>query len=665
MAPQPARYLRLTGLFNSVNQFFALSEVEVFAAPPPPAPELSRNTVNVREAGEGRFFVRLPAAPLAPVVVTVAPVSGDGGVTIQSGAARSFNLSNWNAWQAVTLAAAPDANAAAETAVFRISAPGYADQLVTATTLDDDLGPNLALAVAGATIKGTKASLVDQMIDGTFTSSANYGYSVWTNDPPGTVTLDLQREIMVSRVRLLNWDWACRAQRYMLESSVDGLNWNLLADGRREDHQGWDEWVVMPQAARFVRITGLFSSANQCFVLSEVEVYASQPPPPPPPVELSQENVNVREAGEGRFFVRLPAAPLAPVVVTVTPVSVDSGITIQGGAVRSFNLSNWSTWQAVTLAAAADENAAAETAVFRVSAPGYAEQLVMATTLDEHIGPNLALASAGATVKGIKASQIAQLIDGVHTSSVNYAYTIWTNNPPGTMTLDLHQEVEIARLRLLNWDWVYRVQRYVIESSLDGTNWSVLVDARAEDRQGWDDWEVQQSVRYLRFTGMSNSANQCVVVPEMEVYAAPRPAGRSVARRMTASRPVRGDDLVLPVAVVTSDDRAGSSNGWAAADGDLNTAWTGRAGAGGWYILLTYDPPLEMTNLVVQLAEESATGIQYLHSQDGVEWRDLAADLASQPVVELRYLWLVFPVCDAAAPVPVVPEIMPQLQEPQ
>ena len=359
--------------------------------------------------------------------------------------------------------------------------------------------------------------------------------------------------------------------------------------------------------------------------------------------------------------MRLPAAPLAPVVVTVTPVSGDSGLTIQSGEVRSFNLSNWSTWQAVTLAAAPDENAAAETAVFRISAPGYADRLVTATTLDENIGPNLALAAAGATIKGTKASQIAQVIDGVHTSNANYGYTVWTNDPPGTLTLDLQREITVARLRLLNWDWVYRVHRYTIESSVDGTNWEMLVDARGEDHQGWDDWTVEQPARYLRFTGVSNSANQCVVVSELEVYA----LHVAASRRASPHRAAIHTDLVLPVTVMTSDDQPGCSNGWTAADGDLDTAWTGAEGAGGWYILLGYDPPLQMTNLEVRLAEGSATGIQYLHSQDGVAWRDLAADLASQPVVEVRYLWLVFPVCDAEAPVPVVQEIMPQLQNPQ
>jgi hypothetical protein len=66
---------------------------------------------------------------------------------------------------------------------------------------------------------------------------------------------------------------------------------------------------------------------------------------------------------------------------------------------------------------------------------------------------------------------------------------------------------------------VYRVHRYQIESSTNGTDWALLADASGEDRQGWDDWAVADvSARYLRFTGLSNSANQCVVLSELEVY---------------------------------------------------------------------------------------------------------------------------------------------------
>ena len=48
--------------------------------------------------------------------------------------------------------------------------------------------------------------------------------------------------------------------------------------------------------------------------------------------------------------------------------------------------------------------------------------------------------------------------------------------------------------------------------------------------KGWDDWAVaDQAARYLRFTGLSNSANGSVCIAEWEVYG-PQP-GRRGARR--------------------------------------------------------------------------------------------------------------------------------------
>ena len=155
VADQPMRFLRFTGMSNSVTSYVCVSELEVYGVlPPPPWLEFSTGGVNVREGGEGRFFVRLGSAPTATVVVAVAPAGGSPNVVIQSGATRTFRPSNWNVWQAVVLAAGADADAASETATFRLSAPGREDRIIEATTLDDGPGRNLALAAGGSSIAG-------------------------------------------------------------------------------------------------------------------------------------------------------------------------------------------------------------------------------------------------------------------------------------------------------------------------------------------------------------------------------------------------------------------------------------------------------------------------------------------------------------------------------
>ncbi len=623
---------------------------------------VSTKNVQVRENSQGRFFLRLAAAPAASVTYTVNWMSGDSNLTVQGGAARTFTAANWSNWQAVVIGAADDGNAVGETATLQISSPGLPDRFVTATALDDDLGENLALAAGGTTITGTKASRPELLIDGVHNTSTNYGHTGLTYEPPGTMTMDLQRPTDVARLRLHTWDWLYRFHRYRIEGSADGEAWTLLVDASEGEHSGWEEWDVTASAIRYLRFTGLFCSALPSVMVTEWEVYGEPTRRRQP--EIAASPVNVREAGEGRFYIRLHSAPTGAVSFAVRRMSGDAGLTVQSGAKRTFTPANWSTWQTVTLAAAADDNDTDETAVFCISAPGWADQLVTATALDDDLGANLALAAGGATITGVKASRPGLLIDGVHNSSTNYGHTGWTNNPPGSMTLDLRQPAAIARVRLLNWNWLHRAHRYRIEASRDGEAWTLLADASGEDRHGWDDWPAGgQTIRYLRFTGLSNSVNQSVVIAELEVYGEPVVArgGLTVgaADTRTSSRTAAAA-ASFPVTVVTGDDGPDHTNGWPAVDGDLETAWVGRPGANGWYIALEYDTPMVLTNLLVEVAEDSAAQYECLYSQDALEWGHLTDALEAGPV-ELRFLWLVFP-GGAAPAAPRVLEITPQVK---
>ncbi len=112
-----------------------------------------------------------------------------------------------------------------------------------------------------------------------------------------------------------------------------------------------------------------------------------------------------------------------------------------------------------------------------------------------------------------------------------------------------------------------------------------------------------------------------------------------------------------PVAVVTSDDVAPVfDSGWAAVDGNPETAWTGQK-AGGGYIAVEYKPTLVLKALDVDLALHSLTDFETLYSVDGVEWKPLPEYLEKEPV-SLNYLWLVFP-DDGTEAVPRVLDISP------
>lgn len=237
-----------------------------------PIPEISATFVRVRENGEGRLHVRLSSKGSA--VFSVARIAGSTNVAVKGATNLTFKTTTWNAWQAFTLAAANDADAESETATFRISASGFSDVLVTAATLDDDIGPNLALASGGATIAGGQASNPGFAIDGVHTSATAVATAAWTSVPPGTLTLDLKGTSVLSRVRILNPDWTVAAQRYRIEGSRDGAAWNLLADVGTEDRRGWDEWTVSG-TARYLRFTAISNSAGAAVGLAEWEVFGT------------------------------------------------------------------------------------------------------------------------------------------------------------------------------------------------------------------------------------------------------------------------------------------------------------------------------------------------------------------------------------------------------
>ena len=186
---------------------------------------------------------------------------------------------------------------------------------------------------------------------------------------------------------------------------------------------------------------------------------------------------------------------------------------------------------------------------------------------------------------------------------------------------------------------------------MNGTIWTDLApEAHETDRQGWDDWEASGAlVRFVRFTGLYGSANQCVAVAELEVYGA-----QSQARRNMPIKEITTATSV-PVAVLTSDG-PGNETGWAAVDGDPTTAWVGQKSGGG-YLVVEYVPTLTLRTLEVDLAEGSLTNVEYLYSQDAEEWMPLPVDLETNPI-PLKFLWLLFP-DDGTDTVPTIIEIHP------
>ena len=104
---------------------------------------------------------------------------------------------------------------------------------------------------------------------------------------------------------------------------------------------------------------------------------------------LSTNSVTFPEGQTATFTVVLRMEPLGTVEVTVSRVSGDPDITVESGAFLTFDSSNYSEPQTVTLAAAEDGDNLTGIALIHVSGPGLVTHEVIATEDENEPNPNV------------------------------------------------------------------------------------------------------------------------------------------------------------------------------------------------------------------------------------------------------------------------------------
>ena len=466
------------------------------------------------------------------------------------------------------------------------------------------------------------------------------------------MTLDLKGLCTLSSMRLLLWDLDSRYYQYKIEASGNNTTWVTIVDRTTGMWQSWQDIALSTTVtARYLRLTGTYNNMNNEFHVVEWEVYGPPPPPPAPAILTSTDSVAVPEGSTATFQVKLNTAPISSTTVMVSRVSGDPDLVVQLGSSLVFNVSNWDTYQMVTLSAAEDADTVDSEAVIRCSASGMANKDVTATEQDNDRTANLALASRGSTITGNNGGNWDKLIDGVTTgyNSYNgYGYILWSPTP-GTMTLDLKGLYTITRTRLLLWDLDSRYYRYKIEVSSNKTTWVTILNRTAATNRcrSWQDISFGSPVRarYLRLTGTYNSANSQFHVVEWEVYgtAGARYGAGVEAQTSSFSDLVSNENVSVlePIEVRTSDPEP-DTNGWKAVDGNPATFWQGQPDARGWWLVLAYGKDVKAQDVQVQWADGSATNLLLLGSADAEQWYELAPLLKQGPV-SFGYLWLVFP----------------------
>ncbi len=106
---------------------------------------MDRVSISVPEGGVTNFQVKLSAQPTGDTVVVAGRTSGDEDIAVSGTSNLTFSTSNWDTYQAVTLAAAEDnGDNQNGTASISCSGPGLDAAVVEAAEVDDDFTLTIA-----------------------------------------------------------------------------------------------------------------------------------------------------------------------------------------------------------------------------------------------------------------------------------------------------------------------------------------------------------------------------------------------------------------------------------------------------------------------------------------------------------------------------------------
>jgi len=116
---------------------------------------LDSDTVMVDEGGTAEFRVKLGDRPPANVSVSVSRLSGDEGVSVQSGSSLVFTTSDWNTYQTVVVAAGQDDDSRDGAATIRVRATAGASvsDAALVVRVDDDEPGDHGANTASASVK--------------------------------------------------------------------------------------------------------------------------------------------------------------------------------------------------------------------------------------------------------------------------------------------------------------------------------------------------------------------------------------------------------------------------------------------------------------------------------------------------------------------------------
>ncbi|XP_050538973.1 BTB/POZ domain-containing protein 9 isoform X2 [Daktulosphaira vitifoliae] len=93
----------------------------------------------------------------------------------------------------------------------------------------------------------------------------------------GCILVQLGQPYMLNSIRMLLWDCDDRYYSYYIEVSVNMWDWELIVDKSKELVRSWQVLQFKPRPIVFIRITGVYNSANEVFHCVHLEAPAQVP----------------------------------------------------------------------------------------------------------------------------------------------------------------------------------------------------------------------------------------------------------------------------------------------------------------------------------------------------------------------------------------------------
>lgn len=81
----------------------------------------------------------------------------------------------------------------------------------------------------------------------------------------------------------------------------------------------------------------------------------------------------------------------------------------------------------------------------------------------------------------------------------------------GSIVVQLSQPYYIGSLRLLLWDKDQRTYSFYIETSINNSDWEIIVDKRNEHLRSWQQFTFEpRAISFIKIVGTHNTANNWV-----------------------------------------------------------------------------------------------------------------------------------------------------------